>query len=331
MDNLTHTAIGLFLSRAGLNRWTPLATPILILAANAPDIDAIAIAGGSLNYLNFHRHVTHSLLAMPVLALLSVALVRLISRKPVDWKGAFFGALIAVGSHLALDWTNIYGIRLLLPFSGEWLRADISSIVDLWIWAVLLLSAAAPFLSRLVGGEIGVSQRGRPYGRGWAIFALLFVLLYDGARGYLHARAVATLDARLYEGGAPLRVFASPSPGNPFTWRGVVETAEGYSVHELNLRQEFDPGAGMVYHKPEAGPFLDAARRTATFRDFLRFSQFPLLRVTPIAEPEGARQVEAIDMRFASPARPGFMATATIDANQRVIGTSFEWGAVRPR
>jgi hypothetical protein len=23
LDNLTHTAIGLFLSRAGLNRWTP--------------------------------------------------------------------------------------------------------------------------------------------------------------------------------------------------------------------------------------------------------------------------------------------------------------------
>ncbi len=28
MDNLTHTAVGFFLSRAGLNRWTPRATPI---------------------------------------------------------------------------------------------------------------------------------------------------------------------------------------------------------------------------------------------------------------------------------------------------------------
>ena len=61
MDPLTHTATGLLLSRAGLNRWTPLATPILILAANAPDIDVVTAAGGSLNYLHYHRHLTHSL------------------------------------------------------------------------------------------------------------------------------------------------------------------------------------------------------------------------------------------------------------------------------
>src|ERR1043165_1620564 len=45
MDPLTHTATGLFLSRAGLNRWTPLATPILLLAANAPDIDIGGVGG----------------------------------------------------------------------------------------------------------------------------------------------------------------------------------------------------------------------------------------------------------------------------------------------
>ena len=44
MDQLTHTAVGLFLGRAGLNRWTPHATPILIMAANAPDIDIVAAA-----------------------------------------------------------------------------------------------------------------------------------------------------------------------------------------------------------------------------------------------------------------------------------------------
>ena len=66
MDPLTHTATGLFLSRAGLNRLTPQAAPILMLAANAPDIDIVTTAGGSLNYLHYHRHLTHSLAAMPV-------------------------------------------------------------------------------------------------------------------------------------------------------------------------------------------------------------------------------------------------------------------------
>src|SRR5882757_2567323 len=122
MDNLTHTAIGLFLSRAGLRRLSPYATPIVLIAANAPDVDVASALGGSLNYLHFHRHLTHALISMPMLALAVVVLVRVCVRKPVHWGGAFVAALIAVASHLALDWTNIYGIRMLLPFSGQWLR-----------------------------------------------------------------------------------------------------------------------------------------------------------------------------------------------------------------
>src|SRR5580698_9817472 len=102
MDPLTHTATGIFLSRIGLKRWTPLATPILLLAANALDIDIVTASGGSLRYLHYYRHQTHSLVAMPVMALLPVLLVRLVARKPVHWMGAFFAALIAVASHLLL-------------------------------------------------------------------------------------------------------------------------------------------------------------------------------------------------------------------------------------
>ena len=70
MDNLTHSLVGLAFSRVGLNRLTPQATAVLLLAANAPDIDVVSAAGGSLNYLHYHRHLTHSLLMAPVMALL---------------------------------------------------------------------------------------------------------------------------------------------------------------------------------------------------------------------------------------------------------------------
>ena len=89
MDNLTHTLTGLFLSRAGLKHWSPLATPIIMIAANIPDIDAVTAVGGSLNYLHFHRHLTHSLIAMPVMALLSVVLVWAVRRKPVTGPARF--------------------------------------------------------------------------------------------------------------------------------------------------------------------------------------------------------------------------------------------------
>jgi len=177
MDNLTHTAIGLFLSRIGLGRWSARGTAIVLIAANIPDIDVVSAAGGTLNYLAYHRHLTHSLLLMPVMALAAVAVVRVAGRKPVNWVGAFFAALIAVASHLALDWTNIYGIRLLLPFSGQWLRADTTGVLDMWIWAVCAIGIAGPFLARLVGSEISSGPVKQPHhGRGFAWFALLAVL-----------------------------------------------------------------------------------------------------------------------------------------------------------
>jgi len=332
MDPLTHTATGLFLSRAGLQRWTPQATPILLLAANAPDIDIVTSFGGSLNYLHYHRHLTHSLVASPFMAILPVLLVKAAGRKRVSWRGAFLAAWIAVLLHLLLDLTNSYGIRLLLPFSGEWLRLDTTNVIDLWIWAVFLFSIASPFLARLVTSEItSGAGRGHPQGRGFAIFALAFLLLYECGRGALHARAAADLESRVYHGEAPLRVAALPDAANPLRWRGLAETRDAYAVTEINLARDFDPSGALFFHKPASDRAMDAARRTRTFQLFLTFAQFPYWKVTPISNPQNGRQVEVLDMRFGSPPAPGFMATATLDDRLRAVETSFTFGTLRPR
>ena len=333
MDPLTHTATGLFLSRVGLGRWTPRALPILLLAANAPDIDILSAAGGSLNYLHYHRHLTHSLVAMPVMALLAVLVVRVASRKPVHWLGAFFAALTGVASHLLLDFTNSYGIRLWLPFSGEWLRLDLTSVIDIWIWGALLLGMAGPFVAGLVGAEVSSGTvREKNHGRGFAIFALAFLLLYNCGRGVLHARAVAALDSRLYGGSSiPLRVAALPHPANPWRWRGLVETSDFYDVEDVDLAGEFDPTRGMIFHKPEPNAALEAARQSVAIQEFLRFARFPLWRIIPVSEPEDGQRVELIDMRFGTPLVPGFLASAILDSKLHVVETSFTFGAARPR
>jgi len=331
MDPLTHTATGLFLSRAGLKRWTPLATPILLLAANAPDADIVTALGGPLSYLHFHRHLTHSLLAMPVMAILPVVLVRLIARKPVRWLGAWLACLIAVASHLLLDLTNSYGVRLLLPFSARWFHWDLTNVIDLWIWGFLLIAVAGPFIGRLVGSEISSgSVRQRHHGRGFAVTALAFLLLYNCTRAVLHTRALAVLESRDYDSPA-LRYAAMPSVANPLLWTGLVETAEFYAVAPVNLTRDFDPARAAIYHKPEPDPALAAARATPTFELYLQWSQFPFWRISPIAEPENARLVEVIDMRFGTPAAPAFVATALIGPRLQVFESSFQFGTVRLR
>lgn len=314
------------LARAGLDRLTPRATWILLLAANAPDVDIVTAFGGSLNYLHYHRHLTHSLVAMPVLAIACVAVVRLVSRKPLNWAGAFWIALTGVASHLLLDLTNVYGVRVLLPFSAQWIHWDLNNIYDFWIWGALLLALFAPLLSRLVNSEIGAAGTARGGARrGFAIFAISFLVLYDGARFVEHTRAIETLDSRVYSGAAPMSVAAFPGQ-NILRWHGLVETAEAFRFQGVNLLGEFEPSAGQTFYKPEPSPALDAARHDKIVQQFLAFSQYPFWQLTPADDPPGATRVEVLDLRFGDPQSPGFMCTAIVDAQEHVVRAWFQFG-----
>ena len=328
MDNLTHTLTGVMMARAGLGRLSPRGTLILVLAANAPDVDIISWFGGPLTYLHYHRWVTHALIGLPFMALLPVLLARLVQRGPLPWGRALSISFLGVASHLLLDWTNVYGIRLLAPFSEEWLRLDMTSIVDFWIWTILLLAIAAPALGRLVSGEIGAKSSP---GRGWAIFALTILSVYEFGRYLAHERALALLNTRIYDGAVPTTTAAFPSPGNPLRWQGLVELPNAYVLLPIQLTTDFDPTAGREYYKAHPTPALDAARRTRTFRIFLDFSAFPLWRITPSVEAEGASRVEALDLRFGDPDEPGFNAVAIVSASGSVLSSAFGFGRVQPR
>ena len=317
MDNLTHTLTGLALSRAGLNRWHPQAAILLMLSANVPDIDIVAASRGGLSYFEAHRGITHSVVLAPVMALLCVLVVGAFRRSLHGWKAAWGLCLIGVASHLMLDWTNAYGIRFLAPFSDRWFRLDINSLIDLWIWAALLAACLGPWLARLVSSEMGAPSGS---GRALALLALSFVIVYDFGRFLAHQRAVEMLSARVYQGGPPLRVAAFPvSATNPLVWSGWIERPDFVMRFDMNLRDDFDPTRGVTIYKAQPGPAIDAAREAQPVEAFLKFAQFPLWRVMPVAEPEGARRVEVRDWRFP------FTASATVDSLNRVLSSSFHY------
>jgi inner membrane protein len=324
MDNITHSLTGLMMSRAGLDKYCPRAAWLLMLAANIPDIDILHIfAGNSVNYLDKHRGITHGLAMAPVMALLPMIAIGMMKRAGFPWLKAFLLSLLGVLSHLALDFTNIYGIRLGLPFRGDWYRLDLTSVIDLWIWCVLGLCFLWPLLSRLVTSEIGA--RSNP-ARGIARFALLFLVLYNGGRALLHGRAMETMESRLHDGQNPIRLAALPYMGNPFRWTGIVQIRNGFVVHEIDLLRDFDPTRGEVHYDADPSPAIDLAKTTRAFQVFLDFSDFTIWRVTSVAEPEGTLQVDATDMRFSpNPSERRFTATAIIDAAGKVKESVFHY------
>lgn len=331
MDNLTHSLTGLLLARAGLNRLAPRATALAVIAANLPDLDIVTGVNGSLCYLAQHRGFTHAVFWAPLVALGALPIWWLLARKdPLgkrQWAGAYIVSLTAILSHLGLDFLNVYGIRLHLPFSGAWPRLDLVNIVDIWIWTILLICALGPMLARLVDSEIG--GRGGT-GRGMAIFGLLLICAYVGGRAELHARAVDTLQSRLYEKEQPRLTAALPGAANPWQWTGVVETASAWHVVPVNLLlKDFDPEAGRKFYKPDIARVQAAILRTETARVFLDFSQLPLWRVTPLTTPEGASMVRIYDLRFGLPDEGAFACEFLVDAGGKVLRERFGFGNMK--
>jgi len=323
MDNLTHTLTGLMLSRAGLERLTPRASLIMMLAANTPDIDVLTRLGGVTTYLDWHRGPTHGLPMLPLMAVLP-ALAAGLWRRPLgfSWGKAYLLSAIGLLSHLLMDWTNIYGIRLLSPLSGEWFRLDSTAVIDPWIWLALLLALLWPMLAGLVSSEMGARSKA---GSGIARFALAFVLLYDLGRGVLHMRAFETLNSRVYAGGPPRQLAALPHYFNPLRWTGLVELPGRWEMHALNLNGEFDPAAGQLLYQASASPDIETARREEPFRALERFSKTLLWQNVHLPEENAGTRVSAADLRFGTPGSGAFSAIAIVRPDGKVSESRFQF------
>jgi inner membrane protein len=332
LDNLTHTLTGLALSHAGLNRKTRFATLALVLGANLPDVDLLTRFAGAETYLKYHRGIAHSLLGVVVLGALLAGIIYHFGRKAAPKKSApplngrwLLGlCLLATCSNLLLDFTNAYGVRPVLPFSGRWYAWDIMFILDPVLLLLLAVGLGLSLLLRLVSEEVGAK---RPRFRGGAIFALCSLVLLLGIRDFAHRRVLGMLDSHTYAQENPRRVGAFPTPLNPFEWIGVVETDTVFHVLAANaLHDDVDAERTRVFRKAEPSPALDAAMKTRTAALFLDFARFPWARVL---ETEDGFKVTLQDLRYASftPERRGFRVDIELDKNLHVRSESFRFSA----
>lgn len=166
MDNLTHSLVGAIMGQAGLKRTTGLAMPALIIGANLPDVDAACFFWlDGLEHLAFRRGITHGPPALVLLPLLLAGLLwgfdrwqerrstRPEGRLPVRFGWLYAMAFIGCLTHPAMDWLNVYGIRLLEPFSSAWFYGDTLFIIDPWLWAMLIAGVWWSRRREKVGGE----------------------------------------------------------------------------------------------------------------------------------------------------------------------------------
>lgn len=315
MDPVTHFLTGACIGRAGLNRKTAYATLAAVLAAEAADMDIFWGLGGQVDELKHHRGITHTFVAVPVVAGVVVGVVWLLHRwrekrrirkveaaiagdpgapipwrlqqQPVRWGWLYATALIAALSHLLLDWTNNYGVRPFFPFNPRWYEGSFMFITEPVLLVLFFLALAMPWLFGLADKEMG-ARRQAFRGRGWAIFALIGMVALWGWRWSEHARGLAMLQNTQVARDPVKRAALEPYPVNPFKWHAILETDNYYQTAEIDTRTGLiDSDAQTdVEFKPQATAATEAAKRTPLGQAYLDWGTWAVVRdVGQVAAP----------------------------------------------
>jgi inner membrane protein len=201
------------------------------------------------------------------------------SPQPVRWRWLYATALISALSHLLLDWTNNYGLRPFFPFNPRWYEGSIVFIAEPVLWALLLGALVIPGLLGLVGGEIGVRRKAFR-GRGWAIAALVGMVLLWGWRWTEHAHAQVMLENTQISSAPVRRVALEPYPINPFRWHAILESDAFFQTAEVNTWTggiESDPHRDVLF-KPPMTAATEAAKRTELGRVYLDWGTWAVVR-----------------------------------------------------
>jgi inner membrane protein len=278
---------GAVLARTGFNRKAAYAVGAMVVAAEFPDVDiAWGYIAGPVAGLEHHRGITHTFLALPVEALLITGCFWVAQRwrskahdAPVSWGWLYAGCLVALLSHILLDWTNNYGVRPFFPFNPRWYAGSFVFIFEPVMFALLLIALIAPALFGLINSEVG-ARRERFRGRGWAIAGLIGIAALYVVRFTERSKAIDIAAQNKPAGTSS--IFASPHPGNPFLWSMVTDTPEFYQLSTVNTwRGEIEgPQNDLIYKPPVSLPIL-AAKRTYLGRIYLDWSMYPVLSQTP--------------------------------------------------
>jgi inner membrane protein len=283
VELVTHALLGAgaaLASRPGRSRLTTRERLLLgVAGATWPDIDFITFLVDPLRFLaDWHQGPTHSLLLLPLWALLIAAIFVAATRRREAFGEAAAVAALGLATHVAADAITAYGVMLWYPLSTRRFGLGATFVVDVWIGAIALC-----------GVVLGLRWRQRAP----AAIALGLVCGVVAGQAWLQQRALAIgqVSART-QGLAYERLSAFAQPLSPLHWKLIASTATQHRVAHLDLggRGHWVPAwPGLRWLHALAGAYQPASALT-----WLRYER--------LADPQGQHGfVEPLwhDARFA--------------------------------
>jgi inner membrane protein len=320
MDTLTHALSGALMARATASKpkadALPLGRRIFIgaLTAAFPDIDFITQYLSPLSYLYNHRGITHSLLLLPLWAVLLSVIFALLWRGRPSWRAYLGITALGIAAHIAGDLITSFGTMIFAPLSDARYALSFTFIIDLWFTGIILAGLIACALWRK--------------SRAPAVAGMAVLVCYVGFQGLMQQRAIEFGEQYAATNAIQsARVTAMPRPVSPFNWTIFVEDAQEFRYAHVNLirkepRPAEDASGGFVarldapYRPLADARWMRAARygerdpqqafaREAygqpAFAFFRWFAAYPALLDVDLGNPAACAWFH--DLRFDTPGR----------------------------
>ena len=238
LDTLTHALSGALLARATASKDAPPRSLPRRIAAGffacaAPDLDFVIAWFGPVAYLENHRGVTHSLVLLPLWALVLSWVLAKILREQRGWRALYGITAMSIGLHIAGDLITSYGTMILAPFS-DW-RAGIGTtfIIDLWFSGIILAGLLVSLMARRT-----------------RIPAMASLLALAGYVGFQYVQRQHALDFAAQHAPPGAHITAHPRPVSPYNWTVFVSDDETHRFAHVNLRRteamRYQPGDGFI-------------------------------------------------------------------------------------
>jgi len=263
VDPITQGALGASFaqSRASGNRFYS-AGLLGAFAGMAPDLDVfISSSTDPLLFLEYHRQFTHSLVFIPIGALLCALIGYYFARRHLSFAQTYAFCLLGYATHALLDACTSYGTLLFWPFS--YVRIDWSnvSVVDPLLTLPLLLAVVLSIRRQ--------RQKFALYGIGWVIaYLMLGVVQRERAETVAHQLAE--------QRNLPVQSLAvKPAFANLLLWRAIVETADYYYIDAVRVGWQTSVISGgrlVKLDRLKQFAWLDPASQQA--KDLSRFDWF---------------------------------------------------------
>lgn len=254
MDTLTHALSGALLARATAPKDAPpRALPRRVaagfFAAAAPDLDFVIAYLGPVAYLEQHRGVTHSVLMLPLWALLLSWLLAKLLREPGGWRALYGVTALALAAHIVGDLITGFGTIVFAPLSDWRAALGTTFIIDLWFTGIILSGLVLSALWR---------KTKLP-----AIAASVVLAGYVGLQFTQRQNALEIGEAYARsQGMKDALITAHPRPVSPFNWTVFVSDERAHHFAHINLvRREprrLQPGDGFLARVD--APYLPVAQ-----------------------------------------------------------------------